>query len=310
TEATPWCAEGLYQALSAALPPGLFQVVHGGGATLGRALIAHPGIDGVAFTGSAEVGMSIHHEVNKVRARPCLMELGGKNPAIVCAAADLEAAVEGCYRSSFGLSGQKCSALSRIYVHRSLHDQFLTRLVDRARQTRIGDPTDKDVYMGPVIDHRAVATYEKAAAAARADGTVHHGGERLSGGAYEHGHFVAPTIVSVPRGHRIVRTELFLPFVLVEPFDSLEEAVTLANDCDYGLTAGVFSREPADVDYFMDHIEAGVLYANRKTGATTGAWPGVQAFSGWKSSGSTGKGGCGPWYVQQFMREQSQTRML
>jgi 1-pyrroline-5-carboxylate dehydrogenase len=309
-ELTPWCAEGLYQAFrTAGLPDGLFQVIHGAGSKIGQALVEHPGIDGVAFTGSAEVGMRIYHEMTRTRVRPCLLELGGKNPAIVCAAADVDAAVEGCYRSGFGLSGQKCSALSRIYVHRSLHDDFLGRLIERTKQTRIGDPTDRDVYMGPVIDGRAVATFERAAAEARSDGSVHLGGERLTDGALAHGHFVAPTIVSVPRGHRIARTELFLPFVLVEPFDTLEEAVGLANDVDYGLTAGVFSRDPADVDYFMDHVDAGVLYANRKTGATTGAWPGVQAFSGWKGSGSTGKGGCGPWYVQQFMREQSQTRM-
>jgi 1-pyrroline-5-carboxylate dehydrogenase len=309
-EATPWCGEGLYQAYTeAGLPPGLFQVVHGPGSRLGKALIGHPGIDGVAFTGSAEVGMDIFHEMTRVRSRPCLLELGGKNPAVVCASADLDAAVEGCYRSAFGLSGQKCSALSRVYVHRSLHDRFLLRLVERTGQTKVGDPTDKDVYMGPVIDARAVARFDKAAAAAREAGAVHIGGERLTGGAFDHGHFVAPTVVSVPRDHWIVKTELFLPLVTVEPFDSLDEALQLANDVDYGLTAGVFSGQQTDVDYFMDHCQAGVLYANRKTGATTGAWPGVQAFSGWKASGSTGKGGCGPWYVQQFMREQSQTRM-
>jgi 1-pyrroline-5-carboxylate dehydrogenase len=117
----------------------------------------------------------------------------------------------------------------------------LQRLVERTG-TRIGDPTDKDVYMGPVIDARAVARFDKAAAAAREAGTVHIGGERLTGAAFDHGHFVAPTVVSVPRDHWIVKSELFLPFVLVEPFDTLEEAVGLANDVDYGLTAGVLRR--------------------------------------------------------------------
>jgi 1-pyrroline-5-carboxylate dehydrogenase len=114
----------------------------------------------------------------------------------------------------------------------------------------------------------------------------------------------------VPRGHRLVRDELFLPFVTVEPFESLEEAIALANDVDYGLTGGIFTGDPEKVELFMQSCEAGVLYANRKTGATTGAWPGVQSFCGWKASGSTGKGGCGPYYVMQFAREQSQTRML
>jgi 1-pyrroline-5-carboxylate dehydrogenase len=307
----PWCAHGLYEAFrDGGLPEGLFQVVHGRGANIGRALVGHAGLDGVAFTGSAAVGMEIFASMTQGRVRPCFLELGGKNPAIVCESADLEAAVEGCYRSAFGLSGQKCSALSRVYVHRKLHDEFVARLVERTRQTKIGDPTDKDVYMGPVIQAEAVQRFERAASDARQDGKIHVGGARPEGAAFEHGHFVLPTVASVPRGHRLARQELFLPFLIVEPFDTFDEALGLANDADYGLTAGIFSKNPAELDGFMDQMQAGVLYANRKTGATTGAWPGVQAFSGWKASGSSGKGGCGPWYVQQFMREQSQTRML
>src|SRR5262249_18768311 len=170
-------------------------------------------------------------------------------------------------------------------------------------------PTRAGVDMGPVINAEAVARYERASAEARADGAVHVGGERLRGAAFDHGHFVAPTIASVPRGHRLARDELFLPFVLVEAVDGLDEAIRLANDAAYGLTAGIFSERREDIDAFMARSEAGVLYANRRTGATTGAWPGVQSFCGWKGSGSTGKGGCGPFYVAQFAREQSQTRM-
>jgi 1-pyrroline-5-carboxylate dehydrogenase len=312
SEDAPWCAEGLYHALAdAGLPEGLFQVLHGDGEYIGKALVRHPGIDGVAFTGSAAVGMDIHHVMSSTgRARPALLELGGKNPAIVCDDADLAAAVEGCARSAFGLSGQKCSALSRIYVQHGKKDEFISRLVARAAEIAVGDPTRADVYMGPVINAAAVARYERAVAEAHKDGAIIAGGQRLSAGAFAHGHFVAPTIAAVPRGHRLVRNELFLPFVTVEPFETIEEAVALANDVDYGLTGGVFSADPAKVDYFMTHCQAGVLYANRKTGATTGAWPGVQSFCGWKASGSTGKGGCGPYYVSQFAREQSQTRML
>jgi 1-pyrroline-5-carboxylate dehydrogenase len=163
--------------------------------------------------------------------------------------------------------------------------------------------------MGPVVSAASVARFERAAADARTAGRIHAGGERLTSGDYAHGHFVAPTIVSVPRDHRLARQELFLPFVVVEPFDTFDEALGLVNDVDYGLTAGIFSRDDAEVERFMDEAQAGVLYANRKTGATTGAWPGVQSFCGWKGSGSTGKGGCGPYYVAQFAREQSQTRM-
>src|SRR5690606_39531064 len=131
-----------------------------------------------------------------------------------------------------------------------------------------------------------------------------------SGGTYDHGTFVAPTVVTLPAKHPLNRKELFLPFVTVAPFATLAEALVLLNDADHGLTAGIFSAREADVETFMDRAEAGMLYANRKTGATTGAWPGVQSFCGGKASGSTGKGGCGPYYLAQFAREQSQTRMI
>ncbi|MNY10418.1 1-pyrroline-5-carboxylate dehydrogenase 1 [compost metagenome] len=207
------------------------------------------------------------------------------------------------------MAGQKCSALSRIYVARPLYGEFVAGLRARTRTIAIGDPTRADVFLGPVIDERALARYERAVADAKQIGGLLEGGEVLSEGALAHGYFVAPTIAALPHDHRLMREELFLPFVGVAPFDSFEEALGLLNDTDYGLTAGIFSREESEIDAFMDRAEAGILYANRETGATTGAWPGVQSFCGWKSSGSSGKGGCGPFYVAQFAREQSQTRM-
>jgi 1-pyrroline-5-carboxylate dehydrogenase len=310
SEATPWCAQLLYECLrDAGVPDGVFQVLHGEGETVGAALAHDPRVDGVAFTGSTRVGMELFRLMSEGRVRPCLLEMGGKNAAVVCESAHLDDAVEGCARSGFGLSGQKCSALSRIYVARPLHAKFLERFVERARAVTVGDPTRAEVFMGPVIDEEAVLRYERACAEARAHGAVHAGGGRLTEGALQHGHFVAPTIASVPRGHRLGREELFLPFVTVDAFDSFDEALGLVNGVDHGLTAGIFSQGTEEIDAFMDRAEAGVLYANRATGATTGAWPGVQSFCGWKASGSTGKGGCGPYYVAQFGREQSQTRM-
>jgi 1-pyrroline-5-carboxylate dehydrogenase len=310
SEATPWCAQMLYECLrDAGLPDGVFQVLHGEGATVGAALARHADVDGIAFTGSTRVGMELFHLMSATRVRPCLLEMGGKNAAVVCESANLDDAVEGCYRSGFGMSGQKCSALSRIYVARSKHRDFLAQLSERARTLEVGDPTKADVFMGPVINAKSVERYDRACDEARSQGTLHAGGSHLREGALAHGHFVAPTVVSVPRGHRLVREELFLPLVTVEPFDSLDEALRLVNDVDFGLTGGIFSQSADDVDAFMEGAQAGVLYANRKSGATTGAWPGVQSFCGWKGSGSTGKGGCGPYYVAQFAREQSQTRM-
>ena len=128
--------------------------------------------------------------------------------------------------------------------------------------------------------------------------------------AFAQGCFVEPTIVTgLPGDHALLRDELFLPFVCLERVPSFDEAIARANRTEYGLTAGVYSGDPEEVQRFFDRIEAGVTYANRRSGATTGAWPGVNPFCGWKASGSTGKGVCGPYYVQQFLREQSRTVM-
>lgn len=311
SQETPWCGQKLYEVLrDAGLPEGLFQLVHGKGAELGKALAQHPQADGIVFTGSKKVGMELLHNFSQNYPKPCFLELGGKNPAIVCEAADIDKASDGVWRSAFGLSGQKCSALSRVFVHASVKDKFIEKLVEKSKKIRVGDPTDKEIYMGPVINESAFTRFSNSAALAKKEAKIWLGGQDLKGEkGLENGYFVAPTIVEVPHGHSLSRDELFLPFLTLHSFQSLPEALSMANDCDYGLTAGVFSEKKADVDFFMDEIQAGVLYANRQSGATTGAWPGVQAFCGWKGSGSTGKGGCGPYYVQQFMREQSQTRM-
>jgi 1-pyrroline-5-carboxylate dehydrogenase len=158
-----------------------------------------------------------------------------------------------------------------------------------------------------VINARAVERYERAVAQARAEGTVHCGGRRLTEGALARGFYVAPTVATVPLGSTLLRDELFVPLLAVATVPSLDVAIAESNKAEYGLTAGIFSEDAAEVERFFDEIEAGVCYANKRTGATTGAWPGAQPFCGWKGSGSTGKGGCGPYYVMQFMREQSRT---
>jgi 1-pyrroline-5-carboxylate dehydrogenase len=264
-------------------------------------------VDGVVFTGSKAVGMRIHAGLGAGWIKPCLLELGGKNAAIVMASADLDAAAEGVVRSAFSLQNQKCSATSRVYVHRAVAAPFMERVLERTRAMRMGDPSERDVFFGPVINERAVARYERAVAQARAEGVVLQGGARLTGGIFDRGHFVAPTVALLPLESTLFREELFVPFLAVGEVESLDQALTEANRVEYGLTAGIFSGEPAEVERFFDEIEAGVCYANKRTGATTGAWPGAQPFCGWKGSGSTGKGGCGPYYVAQFAREQSRT---
>jgi 1-pyrroline-5-carboxylate dehydrogenase len=293
--------------VDAGVPAGVFNYVTGSGGDVGEALAFHKDVDGVIFTGSKEVGLDLFKEVSTEYPKPVITEMGGKNPAIVTAKADLDKAVEGVARSAFGYSGQKCSACSRVYVERPVYDAFIDRLTKRAQQMKVGDPAERDVYVGPVIDDRAVRRYEEAVASA-GGGTIRLGGKRLTDGAYARGTYVAPTIVDgLPVDHELFKRELFLPFLAVAPVDSLDEALALANDTEYGLTAGIFSEDRSEIERFFDGIEAGVVYANRKGGATTGAWPGCQSFCGWKASGSSGKGGLGPYYVQQFLREQSRT---
>jgi 1-pyrroline-5-carboxylate dehydrogenase len=295
----------------AGVPAGVFNLVTGPGETVGAELEENPGIDGLIFTGSYEVGMRLYTHFTRDYPRPIITEMGGKNPAIVTASADLDEAAEGVMRSAFGFDGQKCSANSRVYVERAVARPFVERLVERARQIRTGDPTRRDVWMGPVINERAVRKFSDAVEEAQRDGgRIEVGGEVLREPGTERGFFTAPTVVTgLPTDHRLFRDELFVPLVVVGEVDSLDEALRLSNATPYGLTAGIFSHDQAEIRQFLDSIEAGVVYVNRRAGATTGAWPGIQSFGGWKGSGSSGKSGLGPYYVQQFLREQSQTVM-
>jgi 1-pyrroline-5-carboxylate dehydrogenase len=307
-EDTPWTGLKLYQVYrDAGVPSGVFNVLFGRREEIGDPLWQHAGIDGVVFTGSKEVGMRIHAGISGRWIKPCLLELGGKNAAIVLQSADLDAAAEGVMRSAFSLQNQKCSATSRVYVQGEVLAPFLDRLVESTRAIRIGDPSERDVFFGPVINERAVAKFERAVVQARKEGRVLLGGERLSGGIFDRGHFVAPTIARLPLDSTLFREELFAPFLGVGEVGTLDDAIAETNRVEYGLTAGIFSSDPSEIARFFDEVEAGVCYANKRTGATTGAWPGAQPFCGWKGSGSTGKGGCGPYYVAQFMREQSRT---
>jgi 1-pyrroline-5-carboxylate dehydrogenase len=305
---TPLTGMGLYEVYrDAGVPAGAFNFLSGNGAQMGDALWKHPGVDGIVFTGSKQVGLRIYQGISANYVKPCLLELGGKNATIVMDSADIDAAAEGVMRSAFSLQNQKCSATSRVYVHKAVAQPFLAALQDKLKTIKMGDPTEKDVYFGPVINAKAVARWEAAVAQARKEGTILAGGARLTGGVFDKGHFVAPTIATLPLASSLFFEELFVPFLAVGEVGSLDEAIAENNKAEYGLTAGLFSRNQDEIDRFFDEIEAGVCYVNKRSGATTGAWPGAQPFTGWKGSGSTGKGGCGPYYVQQFVREQSRT---
>lgn len=305
-EDTSYTAWLITQALrDAGIPDGVFNFVTGQGSTVGQALVDHPDIAGVTFTGSYEVGMSIlRAAANGKYPKPVIAEMGGKNPTIVSKNADLEKAAMGSMRSAFGLQGQKCSALSRLYVHKDVKDEFMQKLLDLTKEIKVGDPTVQENYMGPVINQRAYKDYQRYVDDLRQSGTIVFGGETIG----ENGYYVAPTIVdNLPADHPLWKHEMFLPIVCVSEFDDLNEVMQRANDVEYGLTAGFFSEDPEEVEWFLDNIEAGVVYVNRSSGATTGAWPGYQSFGGWKGSGSTGKAAGSFYYVQQYMHEQSQT---
>jgi 1-pyrroline-5-carboxylate dehydrogenase len=292
----------------AGLPDGAFNMVMGPGETVGAELHENDGVDGIIFTGSFEVGFNLYRNFSRRYPKPAIIEMGGKNPAIVSRTADLEEAAEGVMRAAFGFSGQKCSANSRVYVERQVFEPFLDLLVQKTEAITIGDPTQRENWLGPLINRRAVERYQGAVEEGRRDGRVIVGGELVTENGLDRGFFVAPTVaIDLPLDHRLFREELFVPFTVAAPVDSLDEALRLANDNIYGLTAGFYGEDPDEIDRFLGTIEAGVVYVNRRAGATTGAWPGIQPFGGWKGSTATGKSGGGYYYVQQFMREQSQT---
>ena len=289
------------------VPAGVFNYVTGSGATIGQELISNPLVDGITFTGSYDVGMHIYKTFATGRyPRPCIAEMGGKNPAIITARGDLELAAQGVMRSAFGLQGQKCSACSRVYVDNRVKDQFVEKLLALTNKIAIGDPTRREIWLGPVANRSSYQDFANFSEELSQGGQILTGGKQLVEGELGKGYFCAPTLVDLPTDHRLWNVEMFLPITTIAGYDDVNEAMRLANDVDYGLTAGFYGSKQ-ELKWFFDHIEAGVTYANRPQGATTGAWPGFQPFGGWKGSGSTGKAGGSLSYVPQYMHEQSQT---
>lgn len=307
---TPWTSRLIAECLrEAGLPDGVYNYVTGPGSTLGQALIDDPDIDGITFTGSFDVGMKIYRDFGNGRyIRPTILELGGKNAAIVSRHANLEDAAIGIMRSAFGLQGQKCSACSRVLVELPVYDELVSRLVALTNKIAIGDPTDRNVYLGPVVNKNSYADYQRYIAEIAASGHILTGGKVLTEGNLSRGYFCAPTFAELPLNHRLWQEEMFLPITTVAPVDSLHDAMQIANSVNYGLTAGFYGTEE-EVAWFFENIEAGVTYANRPMGATTGAWPGFQPFGGWKGSGSTGKNSGGVHYLPLYMREQIHTHV-
>lgn len=306
----PWTGLNLYELLvEAGLPAGVMNFVTGPGSTVGAELVENEDVDGITFTGSYAVGFDrVYKRFSKRFPKPTIVEMGGKNAALVTKNADLDKAATGIMRSAFGMGGQKCSACSRVYVDSSVKDDFMEKLLAKVEDIKIGNPLDRDVFLGPVVHEQAYKDYQAYVEKAREAGKVVVGGNTVTEGDLAHGYYVEPTIFEgVPEDHELVQEELFVPILYVGEIDSLDEGLDKANAVKYGLTGGLYSEDEEEIEQFFDRIEAGVVYVNRPAGATTGAWPGVQPFGGWKASGTTGKNIGGLYTLQTYMREQSRT---
>jgi 1-pyrroline-5-carboxylate dehydrogenase len=230
-----------------------------------------------------------------------IAEMGGKNPGIVMPSADLGAAAQALARSAFGMGGQKCNATSRALVHESVADEVAELVVAAAGEVKVGDPIERDVFYGPQIEARSIDRFTRSVEAAQADGTILTGGDTAGDGGY----YVQPTVVTgLPRGHSLARDELFLPFLTLIPVASMDDAIEEANAIELGLTAGIFSQDGADVDAFLDRVQAGGLLVNHAGGMTTGIFPGTSTHGGWKASTLTGRHTFGRFWIQEFMHQQ------
>jgi RHH-type proline utilization regulon transcriptional repressor/proline dehydrogenase/delta 1-pyrroline-5-carboxylate dehydrogenase len=279
------------------IPPDIIQCLPGLGEEVGAALVRHPGTHVVLFTGSKAVGMSIIEACAQVLPghrfiKHVVAEMGGKNAIVVDADADLDAAISGTLRSAFGYGGQKCSAASRVIVLDAVYDRFLTRLVSATDRLVVGDPADPGTDVGPLID--AAAQQRLLEAIARV--------QRVGALAYQcpvsrippQGYFVGPAIATeVPHQDPLATEELFGPLLCVFRVPTFEEAIALANDTDYALTGGVYSRSPSHLEEARRSFDVGNLYLNRPI---TGAIVGRQPFGGYKLSGLGTKAG-GPDYL-------------
>ena len=269
------------KAAEAGLPPGVLNVIQGLGREAGAPLVEHPGVDVVSFTGSTAVGRSIHQAAGQ-RLAKIFLEMGGKNPFIVCDDADLEQALRWALLSAFSNAGQRCASASRIIVFESVYEQFRDEFVRRALALKVGSGDGDD--LGPVINARQLETMLGAVASAEQAGArILCGGKRLAGPAWEGGYFLAPTVIEdADPDAGISRVELFGPITCLYRAQDFAHAMALANDCDYGLTACIHTSSVHRAQAFVAGIQAGVASVNAGTYGSEPHMP----FGGLKLSGN------------------------
>ncbi|MEN2738668.1 aldehyde dehydrogenase family protein [Microbacterium sp. X-17] len=284
--------------MEAGVPAGVVNVVTGLGREAGAALAAHPDVDRIAFTGSTETGREIIR-ASAVNMKRLQLELGGKSPDIVFADADLDVAVPGAAMGVFANSGQVCFAGTRVFVQRSIQDEFVARMAEFTRQIRVGDPLDLDTQLGPLISDKQLERVMGYVDIGGREGAELVVGGRRMGGAHANGFFVEPTIFSqVSNDMRIAREEIFGPVISVIPFDTAEDALRLANDTVYGLGGAVWSRDVGTVNTMVRGIQAGMVWVNCY-GITD---PSI-GFGGYKQSGYGWKGG--PQHIEGFLYQKA-----
>ena len=284
--------------LEAGVPPEVLAFLPSSGDEIGNALVESPLLDMICFTGSKAVGLDIIQRASVVQpgqrnVKKVVAEMGGKNAVIVDEDAELDDAVKLVASSAFGFSGQKCSACSRLIVHQSIYEQFIERLAQAASDLIIGKPSDPASFMGPVIDAAAQKRILQIVEEAKLDTKLAFMGKAPEGGC-----FVPPVIFrDVAPSSRLWREEVFGPVLAVCSAENFEAALTRANDCEYALTGGVFSRNPAHIEMAKRNFMVGNLYINR---GCTGALVQRQPFGGSRMSGVGSKAG-GPDYLLQFL---------
>ena len=266
----------------AGLPAGVLNLVHGRGEDVGQALVEHPDVAAISFTGSNEIGHLIYREAAKTgKAVQC--EMGGKNPVIVLADADLDLAAAGAAMGAFGSTGQRCTATARAIVEESVLDEFVEKVRGLAKDIRCGDPIDPDVNLGPVVDGEQHAKVLEYLQIARDEGaTVKCGGGVPDDAACSNGFFVEPTILTgVTPDMRIAREEIFGPVLSVISVPDVETAIRVANDVEFGLSSSLYSNNNAAIHRYIDDIETGIVHVNSPTVGGEAQLP----FGGMKATG-------------------------
>ncbi|UCG60883.1 MAG: aldehyde dehydrogenase family protein [Candidatus Zixiibacteriota bacterium] len=253
------------------IPPGVVNMVTGSGGALGDALINNPAVKVVSFTGSTEVGRKVSEACATNFKHSCL-EMGGKNVQIVMDDADIDLAVDGALWGAFGTTGQRCTATSRLIIHKAVADSMVSKLVERAKKLKVGNGLDESVEMGPCINQGQLETVLSYIEIGKKEGaTLVTGGEKLTGGDYDKGFFVQPTVFTgVTQQMRIWKEEIFGPVLGVGTFDSFDQAIEMANDTAYGLSASIYTRDVNKAYTAMRDVYTGIFYVNAPTiGAET-----------------------------------------